>query len=299
MKSLFGLFHRPTLELHGQTYSRQNGAWVGSTTHLAASVAVSIELDRLAKRDSEFWDRCREQDHRDDPRRKGVRIRSIFKQPDTVELTPVPSSQTPKRRRQVTHHGLDYRFTYQRKLVLTCDIEAGWRETATGWRFAASNKVELPAGWVLHCSVTIAEDTYNWERRVTSDPDAVKAALITTDLVSPCPDFVKWEGADGVSTCCLDENECVFLVPLLDEDVDLNSELRWTRSGGVWAVCFADFVVYDRPRRVPDSGHCTSRPFRLKLDGTLHPPRPEAAKPTYVRDTPMPSAGLPSLGKRR
>lgn len=292
---------RLTLELQGRRYQRQRQAWIDVDNHMVASVGVSIELDRLARQDPVFWGECLTQDAKENPRNKGKIVRIVVTPGDPNRaVMPAQSSSAKKRHRIVSRHGIDCHFSNRRNLVVKCDIEAGWRETLTSWRFGASDFVELADSWSLRSSVTIVEDTsVHWWRRNDAEPESVRSARVATDLNSMCPCFRAHNIENKFSRRTLDGSFCTFTVALLDDEMELNPALPWSEQGRIWQFVLAESGMYESPIRLSDSEACTSRPFRIELRGTLRPPRSPEAKAIYEYDTPMPSAGLPSLGKRR
>jgi len=115
-------------------------------------------------------------------------------------------------------------------------------------------------------------------------------------LDSVAPEFPPMENVHEGIRRVLEGASCCFVIPLYSED-GLNQALPWRAIEGRWGFSTTEYGVYDRPVRQPD--RWVSRPFEVSLKAVLQPPREPERGPEREFDTPLPSAGLPSLGKRR
>ena len=297
---------RPSLDHGDSRYERQRGTW--SSKGLTVPRALSHELDAKAKQDPDLWERCEAQDFDDDPRNRGrVRLSgvSLLTPAELAEAQmeiPVPGYQSPaghRRKRDLEH--LDGSFKKDRELVLTGDIDGGWRPTEQAWYFHASAPIQLPADYVLSCVATVVEDTSgHWHRRTVLNTQASREiGNECASIASAVPNFAKQEKTLGSIRYSLEDATCAFSIRLFNSISELNSDLPWRFLKDHWQFGFVEYGLYELPVRIYGHSSSESRPFTIELRCTLQrPPRPQR-QAEYEYDTPFPSAGLPSLGKRR
>ncbi len=296
---------RPNFDHGGNRYERQRGTWLSNG--LTVSKALSHELDAKAKQDPDLWERCEAQDFEDDPRHRGmvrlpgVSIVDLELDSDEVQR-PAPGYQSTsghRRKRDLEH--LDWEFKKDGVLLLTGDIAGGWRPTEQAWYFHASAPVQLPVDYVLSCVATIVEDTSGrWHRRsVVTNQDSRDVGDECASIAQAVPSFATLDKVVGPIRYSLRDSACIFSVTLLNSTSGLNSDLPWSFQKDHWQFGFVEYGLYEVPVRLHGHLASESRPFSIELRCTLHrPPRPER-QAEYEYDTPFPSAGLPSLGKRR
>jgi hypothetical protein len=266
---------RPVLEFDGRRYQRQGGKWLDG--YLTVPLTMSQKLDARAKEDPEFLDRCRQQDFDDDPRKRGIRLSAElaaelgFDDPPTHSANPIPGYQSTGTGSGPRHHyGLQSVFKKDGSLVMTCDIEKGWRETERSWCFRASDTSPLQAEGEIRATVAIIEDTVGpFRRRYTSVSDALEAPESCPTLDSVAPRFVTAEKPSGAITLVLNEYRCTLTIRLFDSPGTLNGQLPWNdsvRSTFAWA----ESAFYEQSVRLPEEHAGVSRPFRVSLDARLH-----------------------------
>ena len=215
---------------------------------------------------------------------------------------PVPGYQSPaghRRKRDLEHLG--WTFKKDGELVLTGDIEGGWRPTEQAWYFHASAPVELSVDHVLNCVATIVEDTSgDWHRRsVLNNQGSREVGDECASIASTVPNFAKVDKSVGPIRYSLEGATCTFSFRLLNSTTELNSDLPWSFLKDHWRFGLVEYGLYELPVRLYGHSASESRPFAIELRCTLQrPPRPQR-QAEYEYDTPFPSAGLPSLGKRR
>lgn len=201
--------------------------------------------------------------------------------------------------------GLDWKFRNEGcELRIRCDWTAGWRATRKSWLFCAWTLIDSPENQVLRVLVRLSRET--WPRwapfvkffdsgevagpRVLSDnrvPDDLQPLLVPTD-----------GGWNGVQYSLADST-CEFAVALLDSQRRFNQDLMWHHEGDRWKFGLHQHGLSERPLKLRGESLCVGRLFQLELVVALLPPLRHPAPTYFERDTPMPSAGLPSLGKRR
>lgn len=289
---------RPHLAYEGATYERQTGEWTHTRTRLAVPFAVGRRLDALAKQDLSVWNAVCAQDFHDDPKNKGHFL--ICPIDESLDSTPRPgTTASPQRaRRSRQTHSLDWAFDRNQVLILTCDVAAGWRRTERSWCVRSSARVELPRGFTLRATVALLEDTWEHPRRYSlayardqggsmADPDECH------------PEFEPVQLFDGPIVAVLEDRKCTCKIEIWNRARDFNGALPWRTKGRGWNFEVTVAGVYEKAIRYIADEQTISRPFRFTLSATLHPPKPDRASPTYEYDTPFPSAGLPSLGRKR
>jgi hypothetical protein len=290
---------RPVIEHGGRRYLRHGRTWVDTSTNLTVVAGVSHQLDSKARTDPAFWNRCRQRDFADDPRNRGK----------TLWIPAHDRPQAPISRAAIVGHGsLKHRrrrredfikWSLKRgEVTLTCDVGGGWRPTERSWCFRESAKILLPSDTALRVTIGIVEDTWGQSRRsFPSDSTDVRDAA-DEGFESTPPHFDRTETTvDGMVFVALDA-VCSFEIPLLDEDGQVRGELLpWARGSDHWSCRWTVPEFWERPSR--HQGVCMSRPFRAEVEGVLRGPQRLPIGAQYERDTPFPSAGLPSLGKRK
>jgi hypothetical protein len=105
-----------------------------------------------------------------------------LKEPDpSPVIVPRRGYQSRHRRRDQDH--LEGIISGHGDVVLTADIDGGWRQTERAWYFHASTDVSLPGAQVLNCVATVVEDTPgHWQRRLASAKE------------SPAVNRLQWSG---------------------------------------------------------------------------------------------------------
>ena len=313
---LFGdaLPERLTLEHGGQRYQRQSGAWLDRGLIVARE--LSLQLDAKAKADPDFWEKCTDQDFDDDPKNRG-KWREHLSKEESAELFPsatwdsqhsVPASpqpvpgyqsSSPRRRKRDSDH-LKCDFKGDREVMLRCDIDGGWRPTQRAWYFNASAPIQLRWDHVLRATATIREDTSGqWNRRNSDVGTWREPSDETANLDGTPPQFSHLDNIRGPIGYVLEGASCTFVLQLFDNARELNKDLPWNYDGKRWNFRFVDYGVYEIPIRSHGLSVSQSRAFKMDLHCVLRPPPRAKLQPEYEYDTPMPSAGLPSLGKRR
>lgn len=299
----------PTLEYGGRRYRRQGGSWLEG--QLRVPQALAQRLDSIAKRDAEFWGTCEAQDAADAPRKQDTRIRKLIvalfsgdvprELQRLVEPKPVKgqSSRQTSRQRQF---GLTCEFKRDGRLVIGLDLAQAWRQTEKAWCARASETVNLPFDLRLTIAVEVVESLWGqWDRRRPSH--AVEARHLDRDwrsFDSAHPVFVSTDAIHQGIRRRLDEARCTFVVPFFDQRGSVNVDLPWLESDAGESVRFeyVDYGVYEKTIRLSDNQY-VSRPFKIGLACRLRQGRRPQRATEYEYDTPMASAGLPSLGKRR
>jgi hypothetical protein len=300
---------RPCIEFDGRRYRRHLGAWYDQLTHMKANVHLSQRIDARAKEDTALWKQCRHQDFSDNPKNRG---RVLMELSDIFDVDPVDDSQptVPHPRPAATHTrrsrvGENVKVGFRnrsRELVVRCDIEPGWHETASGWVFQESDKVELPSGHPLRVSAKFVEHAFGqWHRRSTYDgATAVTAPDHQGPLDALHPTFTQSEREISQNIRLkVEGSTCNFIINWLDTDDELNGALPWKRVGRDWV--FKDYFsgLYEQPIRLNGERLAVARPFYIEIEVVLHEPRQTNPAPEYAERTPFASGGLPSLGKRR
>ncbi len=280
---------------------------------------LSHELDAKAKEDADLWERCEVQDFEDDPRNRGcfrlTRKEAIelgleldvsgdndLNGPSNVSPTPArgyQSSSVRPRKRDQEH--LDWRFRKDDELSLTADIDGGWRPTERAWYFHASAPVVLPRDYVLSSVVTIVEGVSgHWSRRsIAVDKASREAPEDCESVESVVPHFAPFESGSDPLHYVIEGSTCTFFVQLFSGDRELNTRLPWSLVESHWQFTVVEYGVFEVPVRLKGRSMSESRPFTIELRCTLQTPPRRQLQPEYEHDTPFPSAGLPSLGKRR
>jgi hypothetical protein len=259
---------RPCLEHGGREYQRQKGTWLYQD--MFVSRALSLELDGRAKEDADFWEQCQAQDFKDDPRNRGrMRLgkkeaiefglgvstdRPLIQAPNSSP-TPVRGYQSvPGRRRKRDQTHLDSRLRDNGELVVSADIEGGWRPTERMWYFHASAPVVLPREHGLSCVVTISEDVSGyWARRSVPD-DAVREEACDS-VESVVPYFARCEKGTRPLRSELDGFACTFVIQLLDSDGQLNTRLPWRKVEGRWRFEAVEYGLYEQSFRLQVTRH--------------------------------------------
>lgn len=275
---------------------------------MRAAIQLSQRIDTSAKRDPDLWARCSKHDFSDNPKNRG---RVLVDVAEFIDLVPSRGSEprvaqprpAPIRTRR-SRVGENVRVGFKnmgRDLVVRCDIEPGWHETANGWVFQESDRVDLPSGHPLRLSAKIVEHTFGqWRRRTAFDGAVARAAEHGSSLEELFPSFIQAEYPISQSVqLVVDSGTCTFIIKWLDSGGDLNDTLPWKQVGRDWV--FKDFHsgLYEQPIRLDDGRSSVARPFYIEVEAALHePPQPTLA-PEYAEKTPFASGGLPSLGKRR
>jgi len=299
------MLDRPTFDHCGNRYERRRGTWLSKG--LIVSRALSHELDAKAKQDPDLWERCEAQDFEDDPRNRGmvrlpgVSIVDLEWDSDELQRPATGYQSTPRHRRKRDRDHLDWEFKKDGLLVLTGDIAGGWRPVEQAWYFNASAPVQLPVGYVLSCVATIVEDTSGrWHRRhVVTNQGGRDVGDECASISQVVPSFEALDRVVGPIRYSLEDSACKFSFRLLNSTRELNSDLPWSFLKDHCQFGLVEYGLYELPVRLHGHPASESRPFTIELRCTLHrPPRPER-QAEYEYDTPFPSAGLPSLGKRR
>lgn len=297
---------RVALTLEGRRYVRQNSVWVCEATNLKAASNVATQLDALA-RSTGIWEGRLAQDAADAPRgrrRHGISFREE-EDGTWVRVAPVPAPPRQPTRRRRGDHPAEMSATFNKNghgLVLSCDFERGWRETAK-WLFCASDSVTLPGdNRRLRLTVTLLEDVRSpgaVRRWFDCGSQLFGTAVELAALSSRTPAFADSERQVGSIRYILKGASCNFVVPLLDEENKLNCELPWFNERGCKRFSLREYGIYEQPVGVHGHQMCVARPFQLELDGALLPAPRSEVPDEFEYDTPMPSAGLPGLSKRR
>jgi len=277
---------------------------VNSVTHMRVPVSVARELDAIAKSNSNLWDDCLLQDFNDNPKSRGRafllrrEVEALGFRTTPSHTAPVPGHQSspPSQPRQQNH--LEWQFKGN-SVAMSVDLEGGWRATAQAWCFRSSADIGLQGDHRLHVTVTVLEDVRGqWYRRISTDCADAREADDSLEVDAIYPQFARTSKKYGASLRCMLENAAVtFEIALLDSSRELNLELPWVNDGRHWTFRWAEYGIYERVIR--RDSRCTSRPFKIEIGATLHEPPPSCVPTQYEYDTPFPSAGLPSLGKRR
>lgn len=298
---------RPCIEFDGRSYQRRLRAWYDQITHMKANVHLSQRIDARAKEDAALWKQCRHQDFSDDPKNRG---RVLIELSDTFDVDPVDHSQQPtvlpprpaatRTRRSRVGENVKVSFRNKgRELVVRCDIEPGWHETASGWVFQESDKVELPSGHPLRVSAKFVEHAFSqWHRRTTYDGAPRPTELASLDELHPSFSKAECEISRDIRLT-VDESTATFVIKWLDADGQLNAELPWKQVGRDWVFKGYFTGLYEQPIRLNDERSAVARPFFIEIEGVLHEPQRAVPVPEYAERTPFASGGLPSLGKRR
>jgi hypothetical protein len=297
---------RPSIEFDGRRYVRRGGAWYDALSHMKAPAHISQKIDTNAKENPTFWEQCRDQDFSDDPKNRG-RIR--FSAAEMIDLglvddlqpsagQPRPSENRTRRARVGENVNMSFR-NKARELVVRCDIEPGWHETASGWVFQESDRVELPSGHRLRVSAKFVEHTFGqWQRRTTYDGAPRRTEAASLDELPPS--FTRAESEiTGNIRLAVDGSAATFVIKWLDATDELNAALPWRQVGRDWV--FKDYLsgLYEQAVRLNDERSAVARPFYIEIEAVLHEPQGAAPAPEYAERTPFASGGLPSLGKRR
>ena len=87
-------------------------------------------------------------------------------------------------------------------------------------------------------------------------------------------------------------------VDVLTSAAELNESLPWAQPDRHWQFEFSETGFSERLVKHPSQDVCVSRVFAVRFWVVLHEPPREPLPSEYEYDTPFPSAGLPSLGKR-
>ena len=300
---------RPCIEFDGRRYQRRQGVWYDQLTYMKANVHLSQRIDTCAKDDAALWKQCRHQDFSDDPKKRGrvlIELSDVFDvdpAADSQPTVPHPRSAATRTRRSRVGENVKISFRNRgRELVVRCDIEPGWHETASGWVFQESDRVELPSGHPLRVSTKFVEHTFGqWHRRTTYDGATARTGL---DQEGPLdelhPSFTQAE-------CEISQNirfkvegsTCNFVINWLDTNDEVNGALPWKRVGRDWV--FKDYFsgLYEQPIRLNDERLAVARPSYIEIEAVLHEPRQTSPAPEFAERTPFASGGLPSLGKKR
>ena len=268
---------RPHLEHEGRRYQRQQATWLDG--RLIVSRALWHELDTKAKQDPDFWKQCEAQDLEDDPRTRGPVLPGIdlfsegTKEASNVESQPVRGYQSSPQRHKRDQEHLDFVFKNNGELVLTGDINGGWRRTERSWRFHASRPVPLiKDARVLSCAASVIEDmSGHWHRQTFSNTQTSReAAEDCINIDSVVPHFARLEKTLGPIRCTLDGGTCRFFVKLLDNDRKLSKDLPWQPSGHLH-FGFDEYGVYELAVHIRGHSMSEARPFAIKLRCTLQP----------------------------
>lgn len=176
---------RPFIEFEGRRYQRRQGAWCDKLTHMKANVHLSQRIDTRVKEDATLWKQCRHQDFSDDPKNRGrvlIEVSEFFDVDPAADSQPTVSHPRPAANRtRRSRIGENVKISFRnrgRKLVVHCDIEPGWHETAGGRVFQESDRVELPLGHPLRVSTKFVEHTFGqWHRQTTYDRAPARTGL--------------------------------------------------------------------------------------------------------------------------
>lgn len=293
---------RPILEFENKRFERRKGTWFDGASQIRVALTTARLLDGEAQADRAFWHRCNQQDLDDNPKKRG----GILLAPEDFGLSEWPGQEArPKQGfqsqvRSRRSSSVDYAWKRGRQtLELTADIEQGWRPTKRSWCFRGSTLTPLRRGHSLRLTVEIVEDTWHSARlhsRVF--PSRCRELGSGDELDAMYPVFPLAEREAAAMRLRLEGVKLVTSLTVFDSDDDLNAKLPWECKGARWAFKYSEsgFVesyIADRAHHV-----CIARPFAVRLSGALHGPPREPLAPTLEYDTPLPSAGLPSLGKR-
>lgn len=274
----------PTIEHDGHTYERSQGGWTDLGTNMRAQAVLSQELDRLARLNPALWTSCKAHDASQGVGRpKGGRLSE-------------------------PGYGLSADFIGEaRHIRLTADIASGWRATVASWRYSARQVIDLQrGGWVLGCTVEVVEDTRTFPKyengsgwHQTEEGFEIDTEWLNDTSSAAIPSFPTVEDREREIAFCVRESTAIFEVPIFsDEEAGtLNPHLQWKRRNGLWRFGDTRGGTYARAQAIPEN--MVSRAFSFTLTAVLHEPRREPIGPTREYDLPLPSAGLPSLGRRR
>jgi len=286
---------RPYFVKDGKRYLRRSGAWIDAQTQLTVPATLMTTLDKLARADPVLWKRCCEQDWSDaPPRRRRFGLDSEF---NLVHRVDPPRRPSPTGGTRPGPARLVHRFSEKRELVLSCEIQSTWRRTETAWRVGESTVIELPRGYALRVSLGISEVQWSqWQRKYYGDWNSFDERERQVDKI--VPEFAPGKAELGVVHYQIDGQYCEWRVPLLTPDGELNDAVAWRFRGRSWRFKYGDYR-YERPVAVGDKSRTIQRAFQAQLEGVLNPPARPTRAPIVEYDLPLPSAGLPSLGKRR
>lgn len=291
---------RPVLTHEGQTYERRGGGWV--VQHLRAPAAVSHRLDVLARQDLELWSRCLAQDAHDSA--GGRLLPAVPELRDLLlrgaGLEPVGHVSPGRQSGKVSQRRKGEALSWQVRgddLVFSCDLQTGWRQTKTAWRFGESIDLPLNADADLRCVVGIYENTWvrAFQRRyTTASGEWLGGDEHSLEMVGP--HFGVHDLGRGIRLTGW-PGGCDLLVPVF-RGRELNPDLSWQCTGSRLQTSVVDYL-HETPVLVSASS-AVSRPFRFGFRATVViTKRTGLAQTVREFDTPLPSAGLPSLGKRR
>lgn len=291
---------RPAFQYGGKSYLRHGGRWIDAATRLRVSENLANKLDFQAQRDLALWGQCKRQDSLDEAP-EGRRV--LTAGPDQIRWGRSGASRRRSLSRKGPHRSnrrndLDFEFS-SGDLRVKCDLATQWRRTDRDWCVRTSGVVELPGGHSLRVTLALTEDTFGpWQRRYLAchtEPDA--AADVADEPVHP--EFEPTEGNHGWIRFSLAEAKCCVSIALLDASLELNPDLPWRVKDGPRRFRWAEHGLYARPARLMAGSAWVARPFQLEITAALSTPPHAQPAAQYEHDTPMPSAGLPSLGKRR
>jgi hypothetical protein len=288
---------RPALEFEGKLYVRRSGTWVEAKTQMSVPKKLASVLDSRARADAALSDHCRRQDVDDAP--AGRRSFTLNYDGEMTEhAVPLPDrtrSVTPKRARPGPDL-LSVGFDREGQASVSCDIEPCWRRTEAAWRVGESTKVLLEGGYTLRFRVDVFEIQWSvWQRGYSGDWSSFRDRLADFDAL--IPQFSGVERQRSEATLRLHGRQCEWLLPLFTRG-KLNPGLPWRRRLGSWRLRYADRVYEDRI--VVSAPSCTlQRVFNVILLLVLKQEPNEPMDPVREWDLPLPSAGLPTLGKRR
>ena len=267
---------RPTLPLDERTYERRDGAWFDTRTHLRASGSIGARLDVLAREQTAFWESCIARDRADRPDRYNRR----------------KNSGAPTTMVEFRHGG--------HTLVMKQDVSDGWRRerySSNGaWIWSCSRNFTWRDGWLGRVELWL------WSLPRSSDPG------FTGPRSSRFARLID----DGFG-CELANRRLLVELRLLADDKNLDKALDWSSKGEVHQTS-RTCRLFDRDRldeyrngtleanlsgvTAPEPEGLFQEEFEVKLRVTLKPD-PHREPGVYWEHCPLPSAGLPSLGKRR
>jgi hypothetical protein len=269
---------RPVLEFEGRLYRRHRERWLDG--HLSVPLTLLQKLDSKAKEDPAFWDHCQQQDLDDDPRTRG----GVLLPPElAAELGlggPPDPDQQPEPilgyqsagtvRGPHRKYGLQSEFKRDGRLVLTCDIQKGWRETERSWCFRASDTSPLPAEFEIRVTVAITEDTIGpVRRRYAKLCDSIEPPEAFGNIDSVAPRFSRTERVARAITFALDENRCTVTIGPLGSNGVWNDQLPWSDRSRL-KFEWAEAGLYERPVHLSGEQAGLARPFRVSLDARIH-----------------------------
>jgi hypothetical protein len=288
---------RPTLQFEGKLYVRRSGTWVEAKTHMSVPKKLASALDSRARVDAALWDHCRTQDVEDAP--AGRRSFSLNHDGEMTErAVPLPDRSRPVTAKRATPGPdlLSVRFDREGRAVLSCDLEPCWRRTEAAWRVRESTKVPLDGGCTVRFGVEVFEIQWlHWQRRWSGNWSSLGERLDEFD--ARIPQFAGPERQCREASLRLNGRQCEWLLPLFTRG-QLNRTLSWRHYQGSWQLRYAE-QVYEERTVLEDLSCTLQRVFNVVLFLVLRQEPNAPIDPVREWDLPFPSAGLPTLGKRR